>query len=128
MSRDLRVCLLFIHALITTLVFILGRQEGKGGRGERVREEGKVGRWVCGHAPKRETWEEGGNSGEINGTWLTSRWCTPGEKFALFVYGREKNERKEDRPGSFISMFREPRYRVYTRLLRETLAAPKKHL
>lgn len=61
--------------------------------GERAREEGKVGRWVCGHAPKRETWEEGGNSGEINGTWLTSRWCTPGEKFAYYSYMAGKKMR-----------------------------------
>jgi len=70
MSRDLRVCLLFIHALITTLVFILGRvgkesereRDGKEMEGRRVRE-------CC--ASKRETW---GGGVEINGTWLTSRW------------------------------------------------------
>lgn len=59
----------------------------------------------------------GENGGEINGTWLTSRWCTPGEKFALFVYDWEKMREKGRRPGSFISMFREPRYHVYTRVL-----------
>lgn len=62
MSRDLRVCLLFIHALIT-LVFILGR---KGGQGERYGGmEGREG--LNEESPalraKRETSGEGG--GEV---------------------------------------------------------------
>lgn len=41
---------------------------------------------------------EGGGGVKINGTWLTSRWCTPGEKFALFVYDSGKMRGKECRP------------------------------
>lgn len=114
MSRDLRVCLLFIHALITTLVFILGLR-GRVVWGKELRGKGKLDGGYAGTLLNEKL--GGGDGSEINGTWLTSHWCTSGEKFALFVYDREKMREKEGRPGSFISMFREPRYHVYTRVL-----------
>lgn len=44
--------------------------------------------------------EKLGGGVEINGAWLTSRWCTPGEKFALFVYDWGKMRRARRRDGS----------------------------
>jgi len=60
----------------------MGKDRGAGGSGRRV-----------GHRVLNEKLR--GDGVEINGTWLTSRWCTPGEKFALFVYDWKKMMGKE---------------------------------
>lgn len=58
--------------------------------GKELRRRGKLDAGYAGTLLNEKLERGEGNSGEINGTWLTSRWCTPGEKFALFVYGQEK--------------------------------------
>lgn len=66
----------------------------KGGRAVRGKRETDGGGLGNGYASALLNEKLGGGV-EINGAWLTSRWCTLGEKFALFVYdwgkmGRER--------------------------------------
>lgn len=46
--------------------------------------------------------EKLGGGVEINGSWLTSRRCTPGEKFALFVYDWGKIRGAGERAGEVL--------------------------
>lgn len=68
-------------------------KEGRAARRRREMDRGGLGN---GYASALLNEKLGGGV-EINGAWLTSRWCTLGEKFALFVYDWGKMERERRR-------------------------------